>query len=151
MSQDFPKVTVVLINGTHSLSSGITESCLLSTCDEWASPVYRLSSLSARPVGTSHPHSTDTCRYVSYSSQWCSCHAGLHTQQPTQTGGGGWPAPTHAPVCTCPSHRPHESVRPINYHEGPYIRKDIQDQADRLHFNSILYTYLKNTTSYNTE
>ena len=77
--------------------------------------------------------------------------AGLHKQQPTQTSGGGWPAPTHAPVCTCPSHRPHESVLPINYHEGPYIPKDIQDQADGLHFNSILYIYLKNTTSYNTE
>nr|XP_035978303.1 uncharacterized protein LOC118554676 isoform X2 [Halichoerus grypus]XP_035978304.1 uncharacterized protein LOC118554676 isoform X2 [Halichoerus grypus] len=45
-----------------SFLSGITESCLLSTYDEWASPVHLPPSLSARPVGTNHSHSTDTCR-----------------------------------------------------------------------------------------
>lgn len=77
---------------------------------------------------------------------------GFLKQQPTQTSGGGRPTPTAAPVCTSAGHRPQGWVlQASDPNIGPYIPNNTHIQVDCPHLASILYTYLLNTTSYNTE
>lgn len=107
-------------------------------------------SLFAKSGPTNHSHFPGTRRCMGCSSQQCTSNAGLLKQQPTQTSGGGQPAPS--PVCTSPGCRPQGLIQPTSdYAIVPSIPNDTHVQADCPHLGSVLHMCLLHTTSYNTE
>lgn len=142
----------MLINVDHSLYQMELQSCLLSTCEEWASLVHLLQqeepSLLASPghtIPAIHRH-LQVC-WPQRSGMWWPMQASISSSQHRPVV-GCQSAPAPAPVCTSAGCRPCGAAVLASDHDvGPYILNTC-DRADCLHFSSILCTYLKNTIVY---
>lgn len=117
------------------------QSCLLSTDNEWASPVHLLQQEKPSLILKPGSHSTPAGMSATAVSDMLA-NADLHKQQPAQTCSGGRPLPTPAPVCISAHCKPHRLILPADdYDVGPCIPNDTHVQADCLCLRSILYTY----------